>query len=560
MSICLHKWILNSKQRCDLEMLCTDAFLPLTGFMSQADYEQVLSNNRLSNGALWPIPISLDVSDEFASRVEIGENIELYDLDNTLLARMLITDKWKPDKLFEAKAVFGTLDEAHPGVYHLFHLSGPWYLGGSIQLIQAPQYYDFTELRHTPATLKHYFLSQGYHRVIAFQTRNPMHRAHFELTLRAANEIQGHLLLHPVVGVTKPGDLDYFTRVRCYQKIVHYYPNKGKNTTLSLLPLAMRMAGPKEALWHAIIRKNYGCTHFIVGRDHAGPGLDLNQKPFYDPYAAQDLVQMHQEELQIQMVPFQEMVYSAQQKKYYLINEIGPEEKSLSLSGTQLRELLRTKEHIPSWFSFPEIIQELRAAYPPKSELGFTLFFTGLSGSGKSTLAQALIATLKCHGKQHITLIDGDVVRRILASELGFSKTDRDLNIQRIGYVAFEVTKVRGIAVCAAIAPYREARENNRRLISTVGNYIEIYVATPLAICEKRDTKGLYAKARCGELTTLTGVNDPYEPPFNPEITIDTQRPIADCVNQILNYLMEEGYLQTTEHPGTLSRMPIYNS
>jgi len=537
------KWILTSKQRCDLEMLTNGGFEPLNGFMSQAEYESVLATNRLPSGSLWPMPITLEVSDAFAATVKTDDTIELYDTDNTLLSRMTVSDKWRPNKQQEALAVFGTLDQTHPGVDYLLNQSGGWYLGGAIQVVQPVHYYDFAELRYTPATLKKHFLNNGYQRVVAFQTRNPMHRAHFELTLRAAKAIDGHLLIHPVVGETKPGDIDYFTRVRCYQKMIsHYHP--AQSVTLSLLPLAMRMAGPKEALWHAIIRKNYGCTHFIVGRDHAGPGLNANSEPFYDPYAAQKLVQKYQDEIQIQMIPFQEMVYSEERKKYYFTDEIKPQEKTLTLSGTKLRKLLSSNEAIPQWFSFPEVIQELRAAYPPKNKLGFTLFFTGLSGSGKSTLANALIAKLKCHGKRHVSLIDGDVVRRILASELGFSKADRDLNIQRIGYVAAEVTKTGGVAICAAIAPYSEARENNRRIISQYGNYIEVYVATTLATCEQRDPKGLYVKARRGELTGFTGISDPYEPPLHPEITIDTRLSVDDCVNQIMHYLIQEGYLE----------------
>ena len=459
---------------------------------------------------------------------------------------MTISNKWKPDKYIESNALFGTLDETHPGVYYLLNQTGHWYLGGAVELVRSPIYYDFIELRHTPAALKQYFLAHDYQQVVAFQTRNPMHRAHFELTLRAAEASNSHILIHPVVGVTKPGDLDYFTRVRCYQKILPYYSKQ--KASLSLLPLAMRMAGPKEALWHALIRKNYGCTHFIIGRDHAGPGLNATGEPFYDPYAAQDLVQQYQTEIQIQMIPFEEMVYVKERKQYCLINELQPQEKALSLSGTRLRQLLSKNEPIPAWFSFPEIINELRAAHPPKNERGFTLFFTGLSGAGKTTLAQALMVKLRCDGKQNVTLIDGDVVRPILAAELGFTKTDRDINIQRIGYVAAEVTKVGGIALCAAIAPYREAREKNRCLISQSGGYIEIYVATTLTTCEQRDTKGLYAKARRGELSAFTGVNDPYEQPMNPEITIDTSvLSIDECVTQMIHFLRKEGYLKS-EH------------
>jgi len=545
-----NKWVLNAKQRSDLEMLMMGAFAPLNGFLSQADYESVLSSNRLANGTLWPIPINLDVCDEFAKQVNVGDSIDLVDSNHNLLARMVISNKWKPDKWVEARAVFDTLDQTHPGVYDLLNHVGNWYLGGSVELVQLPTYYDFIELRHTPAALKEFFLAHEYKNVIAFQTRNPMHRAHFELTQRAAEAVNGHILIHPVVGITKPGDLEYATRVRCYQKILRHYPNQ--QATLSLLPLAMRMAGPKEALWHAIIRKNYGCTHFIVGRDHAGPGLNSNDEPFYDPYAAQNLVQKHQDEIYIQMIPFQELVYVKERRQYCSINELKPQEKAMSISGTALRQRLAKNEPIPSWFSFPEIIEELRAANPKKSDRGFTLFFTGLSGAGKTTLAQALMVKLKSYGKQNVTMLDADVMRPILAGELGFSKTDRDINIQRIGYVAAEVTKVGGIALCAAIAPYHEAREKNRFLISQYGAYIEVYVATSLSACELRDTKGLYAAARRGEISAFTGISDPYEPPLNSEITIDTSLfSINESLSQIVEYLTSEGYLNpvSVAHP-----------
>lgn len=542
----MRKWIVTPRQRCDLEMILTDGFVPLTGFHSQLDYENVLSHNRLTNGQLWPIPITLDVNEEFAEKIQIGEEIVLCDSDNLLLARMTISDKWKPNKLLEAKAVFGSEDMKHPGIHYLFNKAGDWYLGGSVELIQMPKHYDFCELRYTPHSLKQHFFQMGYQNIVGFQTRNPIHRAHMELTLRAADEINGHILIHPVVGLTKPGDIDYFTRVRCYQKIMHYYPKQ--KATLSLLPLAMRMAGPKEALWHAIIRKNHGCTHFIVGRDHAGPGNDSHGKPFYDPYAAQDFMQQYQDEIGIKMIPFQEMVYVKERNQYCTADEVQPQETALSISGTELRDALLTERSIPEWFSFPEIISELRQSYPAKHKQGFTLFFTGLSGAGKTTLAQALIAKLMSHGKRNVTLLDGDVVRRILAGELGFSKSDRDLNIKRIGFVASEITKAGGIVLCAAIAPYERARNDNRQLISQYGGYIEIYISTPLNECEKRDTKGLYGKAKRGEFKGLTGVDDPYEAPTDAEITIDTsQFNIDDSVQIIMDYLEESGYLKLTE-------------
>lgn len=539
-----HQWILTSRQRCDLEMLLVNGFNPLTGFLSQQDYENVLFNMRLATGQLWPMPINLDVSDEFAELIQLGDKIGLYDADNTLLATMTVTDKWQPSRLDEAKQVFGTHDVKHPGVNYLLNHSGNWYLGGPVELVQMPKHYDFVELRQTPHSLKHYFAAKGFKKIVGFQTRNPMHRAHMELTFRAANEINAHILIHPVVGLTKPGDIDYFTRVRCYQKILKYYPEQC--ASLSLLPLAMRMGGPREALWHALIRKNYGCTHFIVGRDHAGPGNHSENKPFYDPYAAQELVGHYQNEIGMTLVSFQEMLFVKERKIYCPANEIKPEETALTVSGTQLRDMLLHEKPIPEWFSFPEIIQELRRAYPSKQKQGFTLFFTGLSGAGKTTLANALLAKLMSHGKRNITLLDGDVVRRILANELGFSRVDRDLNIRRMGFVASEVTKAGGIAICAAIAPYMNARLQNRQLISQFGSYIEIYLSTSLQHCEIRDKKGLYAKARLGEIKGFTGIDDPYEKPIHPEITLDTANfSIEESVTHIIRFLQREGFLAT---------------
>lgn len=537
------KWIVTARQRCDLELLLVGGFNPLSGFLSREDYDSVLSSNRLSTGQLWPMPITLDVHDEFAKQVIPGEEIMLCDSDNSLIATMLITDKWRPNKALEAWAIYGTEDQTHPGVDYTLNQSYSWYLGGPVTLLYPPKHYDFNELRYTPQQLKEHFQALNVQKIVAFQTRNPLHRAHMELTLRAAQQHDAHLLIHPVVGLTKIGDIDYFTRVRCYQKIIPYYP-KG-TATLSLLPLAMRMAGPKEALWHALIRKNYGCTHFIVGRDHAGPGKNAQGQNFYDDYAAQELAIHYQDELGIQVVPFAEMVYVKERNHYCPINEVQNHETALTISGTELRDALVTQSPIPEWFSFPDVVDELRQSYPPKHEQGMTLFFTGLPSSGKTTLAQALMARLHSYGKKTVSLLDGDVVRRHLAGELGFSKEDRDLNIHRIGFVAAEITKMRGIALCAAIAPYEEARVKNRQLISQYGHYIEIYVATSLAVCENRDVKKLYEKVRKGEISGLTGVDDPYERPKDAEIVLNTEHhSVAESVDIIIDFLQKQGYLQ----------------
>ncbi|OGT42926.1 MAG: adenylyltransferase [Gammaproteobacteria bacterium RIFCSPHIGHO2_12_FULL_37_34] len=537
------QWIVTPRQRYDLEMLLVGGFDPVFSFLSQTDYENVLLRMRLANGSLWPIPITLDVDEEFAEKIQIGDEIKLCDVDRTLLACMHINDKWQPNKLFEAEQVFGTLDINHPGVDYLLNKAGTWYLGGSIRLVQFPKHYDFLDLRHTPKTLKHFFLKMGWQRIVGFQTRNPIHRAHMELTLRAAKQIEGHILIHPVVGLTKPGDIDYYTRVRCYQKILYRYPTN--QAFLSLLPLAMRMAGPKEALWHAIIRKNYGCTHFIVGRDHADPGTITNGKILYPPFAAQELVLQYQDEIGIETLLFQEMGYVQERKKYLFKDELRAGEIFVSISGTALRQALLNDNPVPEWFSFPEVVAELRHSYLPKYKQGFTVFFTGLSGSGKTSLANALIARLMSYGKRNITLLDGDTVRQVLGSELSYSKHDRDLNIRRVGYVAAEITKVGGIAICAVIAPYAEARNANRQLISQYGGYVKVYVSTPLSICEKRDTKGLYAKARRGEIKQFTGINDPYELPNDPEIEIDTTKlGIDESINKIIDFLFKTGYLK----------------
>lgn len=539
------KLVVSPRQRCDLELLLVGGFNPLIGFHSQADYEGVLFDMRLVHGQLWPMPITLDVDGDFAEKINLGDKIGLHDTDNTLLAFMTITDKWRPNKSIEAQAVFGVQDSKHPGVDYLMNKAGEWYLGGPVELVQFPKHYTFEELRYTPLALKQFFQQSGWQKIIGFQTRNPIHRAHMELTLRAMEQVGGHLLIHPVVGLTRPGDFDYFSRVCSYKKILPYYPQQ--KVALSLLPLAMRMAGPREALWHSIIRKNYGCDYFIVGRDHAGPGNDSSGKPFYDPYASQNMVGKFQDEIGIKMLSFQEMVYVKERKQYCFGNELKSHETTLTISGTKLRDALLNEQPIPEWFSFPEIIQELRNVYLPKYKQGFTVFFTGLSGAGKTTLAHALMAKLIHLGKRNLTVLDGDVVRRILAKELGFSKEERNINIARIGYVASQITKTGGVALCAAIAPYTKARVENRHLISQYGGYIEVYMSTPLSVCEKRDAKKLYAKAQNSELKGLTGVDDPYELPQDAEIIIDTSvLSIEDSVTKIIAFLSEAGYLKLT--------------
>ena len=446
------------------------------------------------------------------------------------------------DRHAEASAVFGTTNPEHPGVAHLLDRTQPCYLGGRVTAVQPVTHYDYRLLRHTPAELRAEFAKLGWTRVVAFQTRNPMHRAHQELTLRAAKEVEASLLIHPVVGLTKPGDVDHYTRVRCYQALLQRYPSR--TALLSLLPLAMRMGGPREAVWHAIIRKNHGCSHLIVGRDHAGPGSDSAGNPFYGPYDAQELLREHEAELGVTMVPFRMMVYVEDRDSYMPVDEVPDGTRTLNLSGTELRQRLAGGRDIPSWFTFPEVARELRRSHPPRERQGFTVFFTGLSGSGKSTIANALLVKFLEFGGRPVTLLDGDLVRKNLSSELGFSKEHRDINIRRIGYVASEITRNGGIAVCAPIAPYDAVRKDVRAMIEPAGGFVLVHVDTPLDVCEQRDRKGLYAKARAGIIKEFTGISDPYEAPADAELAIDTTALTPDeAAQRIILHLEKAGYV-----------------
>lgn len=539
-------WDLTERQLCDVELLLNGGFAPLKGFLGQADYESVCQNMRLASGEIWPIPITLDVDESFAKKISPGQYIALRDQEGVLLAALYIQEIYQPDKELEAKSVFGTTDKAHPGVKYLFDSAHGYYISGELKGIQLPTHYDFKELRLTPSEVKERFAGLQAKRIVAFQTRNPMHRAHQELTLRAAKEADAHLLIHPVVGMTKPGDVDHYTRVHCYKALLPHYPQG--NVTLALLPLAMRMAGPREAVWHALIRKNYGCTHFIVGRDHAGPGNDSTGKPFYGPYDAQQLMQKVCDEIGITMVPFKEMLYVVDKDEYQPQDQVQEGEKTLNISGTELRRRLASGEEIPSWFTFPEVAKELQQRHPPRQKQGLTIFFTGLSGSGKSTIANVLLIKLLANGTRPVTLLDGDIVRKNLSSELGFSKEHRDLNIQRIGFVASEITKHGGLAICAPIAPYDTTRKRVRSMVQENGGFVLVHIATPIEVCEERDRKGLYAKARAGILKEFTGVSDPYEAPQDAEIIIDTTHISAeDAAEKILLYIRQQGYSNTEE-------------
>lgn len=512
---------LSERQICDIELLLNGAFSPLTGFLNKNDYESVLQNMRLADGTLWPMPITLDVDEKTALDLQANDRVALRDAEGVVIAILTVGDVWVIDKNAEALSVYGTNDDQHPAVRFLNQHTKSHYVGGSLEGLQLPVHYDYRKHRHTPQELRDKFARFTWDKVVAFQTRNPMHRAHQELTFRAAKTIEANLLIHPVVGMTKPGDIDHFTRVKCYEELLKKFPER--TTTLSLLPLAMRMGGPREALWHAIIRKNYGCSHLIVGRDHAGPGNDANGQPFYGAYDAQHLLQKHEHELGIEMVAFEMMLYSADRTEYIPESEVRKDENILNISGTELRRRLQLGLDIPDWFSYPEVVSILQKSHPPRNKQGFTIFFTGLSGSGKSTIANALMVNLMEMIERPITLLDGDIVRKNLSSELGFSREHRNLNVLRIGFVASEITKNGGVAICAPIAPYKETRDEVRQSIEPLGGFLEVHVATSVDVCEKRDRKGLYAKARAGVIKEFTGISDPYEVPPNPEVTIDTE-------------------------------------
>jgi sulfate adenylyltransferase len=541
------EWTLTDRQLCDLELLATGGFSPLRGFIGEADYHSVCSALRLANGMLWPIPITLDVSSATAAQLVPSTMLALRDPEGVMLAAMEVEELWQPDREAEAQAVFGTTDPCHPGVERLLRHTNSMYVAGRLEVLQLQEHHDHRSLRLTPGQLRERFAIQGWQRVVAFQTRNPLHRAHVELTKRAASDLKAKLLIHPVVGATKVGDVDHHTRVRCYRAIMPSYPEG--TAMLALLPLAMRMAGPREAVWHAIIRKNHGVTHFIVGRDHAGPGEDSTGRSFYQPYEAQELLGRYEAELELAMVPFRQMVYRPDVDNYVFEDEIPKSTPVLSISGTDLRRRLAEGQELPIWFTSAEVASELRRSYPPRIEKGITIFFTGLSGSGKSTIANALHVKLLEMGDRTVTLLDGDIVRRHLSSELGFSKEHRDINIRRIGFVAAEITKNGGIAICAPIAPYEATREAVRQMVEPHGAFILVHVSTALGVCEQRDRKGLYAKARAGLLPQFTGISDPYETPTNAEVIIDAAEVTAEEASQrIIRNMQAQGYIVTDGH------------
>ncbi|KAA1476042.1 sulfate adenylyltransferase [Dentipellis sp. KUC8613] len=541
--------ILTERQLCDLELIINGGFSPLEGFLNEKDYTSVVENLRLADGTLFPIPITLDVSSEDIAKLSLapGARIALRDpRDDEALAILTVEDVYRPDRVKEAINVLGADDPAHPSVAYLRNNVKEFYVGGKVQAIQAPTYFDYVALRYTPAELRAHFKKLAWRKVVAFQTRNPMHRAHRELTVRAARQRQANVLIHPVVGLTKPGDVDHYTRVRVYEAIMAKYPNGMGH--LALLPLAMRMAGPREAVWHAIIRKNYGATYFIVGRDHAGPGKNSQGKDFYGPYDAQDLVTKYRDELQIEMVPFQQMTYLPSTDEYQPVDEVPKGVQTLDISGTELRRRLRTGAPIPDWFSYDAVVKTLRESYPPRDKQGFVLLLSGLHNSGKDILAKALQTVLNQQGGRSVSLLLGDTVRQELSSELGFSVEDRKKHLHRIAFVAAELARAGAAVIATPTAPTEESRIATRDTITRSagpgGNFFLIHVATPLEHCEKTDRHGVYAKARRGEIKGFPGVDQEFETPVDPDLSVDvTQQSLPEIVHSIMLVLESNGLI-----------------
>ena len=531
---------LSRRAKCDLELLSVGAFSPLDRFMGQADYQRVLDEMRLDDGTLFPIPITLPVGPD--DDVKLDQEIALRDAKNEVLAIMTVEEIYEWDLEETAVKVFGKNDLRHPLVAEM-HRWGKRNVSGRLEVIQAPEHYDFHELRLTPRETRDRLEAFGHRNVVAFQTRNPLHRVHEELTKRATQEVDGVLLLHPVVGMTRPGDVDHYTRVRTYKALASNYYDPDR-ILVALLQLAMRMAGPREALWHAIIRRNYGANHIIIGRDHAGPGDDSEGNPFYGPYDAQNLVEQHSDEIGVNVVPFRMLVYLPEEQRYEEVTKVPEDARTASISGTQVREeYLQNGRPLPQWFTRPEVADILAETHPPRHKQGVCVWFTGLTNAGKSTTAGILTTLLQEHGRQ-VTLLDGDVVRTQFSEGLGFSKEDRDANVRRMGFVASEIVRHGGVAICAAVSPYRATRNDVR---NTVGkeHYVEVFVDTPIEVCEQRDTKGLFAKARRGEITGLSGVDDPYEPPLHPEVKLDTLLYTAEeNARRIVDYLVRRGFVR----------------
>jgi len=535
---------LNQRQLSDLELLLNGGFSPLRGFMGQADYNSVLSDMSLADGTFWPMPITLDIPDTVAQQLIPGSYLALRDPEGFMLAVVTVEDLWQPDKTVEAKALFNSDDLTHPGVAHLLQQTGQYAVSGRLEGLSLPLRHDYPSLHLTPEELRKSFTRRGWRRVIAFQAHQPLHRAQHEFTLRAAMAYEANLLIHPVIGNAESDHPNYFTLVRCYQAIMPRFSSA--TTAISLLPLYPRGSGLREVFWNAIVQRNYGCSHLIVGgvyteNEGGRRGMDLFQEYCLPTNAAK------RNAVGVELIPFPRMVYVEERAQYLPLEEVPEGLLSASLTDTELKRRLSEGLKVPEWFSYPEVLNELQIAYPARDKQGLTIFFTGLSGAGKSTLAKVLMTKLLEMGGRQVTLLDGDIMRKHLSSELGFSREHRDINVRRIGFVASEITKNHGIAICAPIAPYHATRRDVRAMIEPLGGFFEIHVATPLQVCEGRDRKGLYAKARAGIVKEFTGISDPYETPEKPELVIDTTDiSVEEAVQQILLKLEREGYVRST--------------
>ncbi len=535
---------LNQRQLGDLELLLNRAFYPLIGYQNMADYESVLDSMRLVDGTVWPVPVCLDVSEKTAAGLKPGMHLALRDEEGFMLAVLNIEDVWEADKKRHAACVFGTDDEHdHPGVRKLYREVGPFFVGGGLEGLHLPMHYDFSELRTAPAETHRVFTQRGWRKVAGFQTERHLHCAHREMVLRGAREAGANLFIQPVVGRAGPNDLDHFTLVRCYQEFIKNFPRN--MIQLGLIPLERRLAGPREALWEAIIRRNYGCSHFMVSEDHSDPFAGDTRERFYPLGAAQELVKSFEDEIDIRMIPLEKMVYVEDKAQYFPLNKVEPGMQVKEISSAELKRRLEFDLEIPEWFSFPGVVSELKKAYPPRHQQGFAVFITGLSGAGKSTLAKVLYVRFMEMRDRPVSLLDGDIVRKNLSSELSFSRFHRNLNVQRIGFVASEITKNRGIAICAPIAPFEESRQTAREMVSPYGGFIEVFMSTPLEICEQRDRKGIYAKAKAGIIKGVTGIDDPYEAPVEPELSIDTtDLTPTEAAQEVFLFLEEQGYIR----------------
>jgi sulfate adenylyltransferase len=537
---------LDPPQLCDLEMLLNGGFSPLDGFMGSSDHEAVCSGMHLAGGALWPLPVTLGVPETVAQDLTEGDNLALRDREGVMLAVLKVCEVWQPDRMAEAGALFDTADRSHPGVAQHLHRAHRWAVGGAVEGLQLPVHFDYRELRLTPRELRRKFSRLGWRKVMAFQTHRTIHRGQQAMMVDAARRLGASILIHPIVGLSQPGDADHYTRVRCYQAVMPHFPRDVAR--LNLLPLAARNGGAREALLHAIVHKNYGCTHLMVDFDGAGTVLDTVGAPVYGQEESAKIISDHSDELGLEFVPAHEMVYLEHRKRFVPVDEVPADRRVLSLSADEVRRRLDDGREIPEWYTYPSVARELHLRHPTRGGLGFTVFFSGLSGSGKSTVANALRVKLLEIGGRGVTLLDGDLVRINLSSELGFSKQHRDLNIRRIGYVASEITRAGGVAICAPIAPYDVVRQEVREMIQPCGGFILVHVSTPLEVCEARDRKGMYAKARAGIIKEFTGISDPYEEPENADVVIDTSDITpSEATREVLLHLERQGYISAPD-------------